>query len=175
MIQGSCSILILTGNGIYAARDRLGRTPLVIGEKREVSPQHPKPVPFPILGYEVERFLGPGETVLLTADGVEQRIPPGEEMQVCAFLWVYYGYPASEYEGINVESVRNRCGEALARNDEVEVDVVAGIPDSGIGHAIGYAYARKLPYIRPFVQIHPPHGPEVSCLKIRHGGIWWPE
>jgi amidophosphoribosyltransferase len=109
----------------------------------------------PNLGYEVDRELGPAEIVRITPDGVEQLSPPGEKMQICAFLWVYYGYPASNYEGINVEGARNRCGAALARADDVEVDCVAGIPDSGVGHAIGYASEAGVPYRRPFVKYTP--------------------
>ncbi len=154
-IQGSCSMLLLTQKGIYAARDRLGRTPIVIGKKEGAFAVASESCAFANLGYEVERHLGPGETVFLTADGYEQRNKPGDKMQICAFLWVYYGYPATEYEGINVEFVRNRCGSALARNDDVEVDFVAGIPDSGIGHAIGYANEKKIPYLRPFVKYTP--------------------
>jgi amidophosphoribosyltransferase len=154
-IQGSCSMLLLTQKGIYAARDRLGRTPVVIGKKEGAFAVASESCAFPNLGYQVEKHLGPGETVFLTADGYEQRNKPGDKMQICAFLWVYYGYPATQYEGINVELVRNRCGSALARNDEVEVDFVAGIPDSGIGHAIGYANEKKIPYLRPFVKYTP--------------------
>jgi amidophosphoribosyltransferase len=110
---------------------------------------------FPNLDFASEHFLGPGEMALLTPDGWERRGEPGAHMQICAFLWVYYGYPASEYEGINVEFARNACGAALARNDDVTVDCVAGIPDSGIGHAIGYANERKIPYRRPFVKYTP--------------------
>jgi amidophosphoribosyltransferase len=154
-IQGSCSMLLLTQKGIYAARDRLGRTPVVIGKKEGAFAVASESCAFPNLGYKVEKHLGPGETVFLTADGYEQRNKPGDNMQICAFLWVYYGYPATQYEGLNVELVRNRCGSALARNDEVEVDFVAGIPDSGIGHAIGYANEKKIPYLRPFVKYTP--------------------
>jgi amidophosphoribosyltransferase len=154
-IQGSCSMLLLTQEGIYAARDRLGRTPVVIGKKEGAFAVASESCAFANLGYNVEKHLGPGETVFLTADGYEQRTKPGDKMQICAFLWVYYGYPATQYEGINVELVRNRCGSALARNDEVEVDFVAGIPDSGIGHAIGYANEKKIPYLRPFVKYTP--------------------
>ncbi len=154
-IKGSCSMLLLTKHGMYAARDKLGRTPIVIGKKQTTFAVATESCAFPNLGYEVERFLGPGEIIFLTADGYEQRTKPGENMQICAFLWVYYGYPPSEYEGINVESVRNRCGSALAKNDSIEVDFVAGIPDSGIGHAIGYANEKKIPYLRPFVKYTP--------------------
>jgi amidophosphoribosyltransferase len=154
-IQGSCSLLLLTDHGVYAARDRLGRTPVVIGQKAGAYAAASESCAFPNLGYDIERFLGPGETVLLTPDGVTQVNPPGGEMQICAFLWVYYGYPASDYEGINVEAVRNRCGRALAQNDSIAIDCVAGIPDSGIGHAIGYANEKKVPYVRPFVKYTP--------------------
>ncbi|UCG12402.1 MAG: amidophosphoribosyltransferase [Deltaproteobacteria bacterium] len=154
-IKGSCSMLLLTNKGMYAARDKLGRTPVVIGRKETGFTVATESCAFPNLGYEVEGFLGPGEIVFLTADGYEQRNKPGESMQICAFLWVYYGYPPSEYEGINVEAVRNKCGSALARNDDVSVDFVAGIPDSGIGHAIGYANEKKIPYLRPFVKYTP--------------------
>lgn len=154
-VEGSCSMLILTDKGIYAARDKLGRTPVVIGRKEGAFAAASESCAFPNLGYDVEKFLGPGETVFLTAEGVEQRIPPGDKMQICSFLWVYYGYPASEYEGINVEWVRNKCGAALARRDDETIDFVAGIPDSGIGHALGYASEKKIPYLRPFVKYTP--------------------
>ncbi len=155
MIRGSCSLLLLTGEGIYAARDRLGRTPLVLGRRKNSLAVSSESCAFPNLALETEAFLGPGEVVFLTADGWEQRQKPGDRMQICAFLWVYYGYPASEYEGINVELVRNGCGAALARNDDTVVDCVAGIPDSGIGHAIGYANEKRIPYSRPFVKYTP--------------------
>ncbi len=155
LIKGSCTMLLLTKEGIYAARDKLGRTPIVIGKKEGAFAASSETCAFPNLGYEIEKDLGPGEIVLMTADGCEQKRAPGEKMQVCSFLWVYYGYPASSYEGINVEDVRYRCGNALARNDDVEVDYIAGIPDSGIGHAIGYANERKIRYRRPFVKYTP--------------------
>ena len=154
-IEGSCSLLLLTTDGIYAARDKLGRTPVIIGKKDGGFAASSETCAFPNLGYEIEKYLGPGEIVRLTAEGCEQRKEPQDKMQVCAFLWVYYGYPASSYEGINVESVRYRCGQALAGNDDVEVDFVAGIPDSGIGHAIGYANAKHIAYKRPFVKYTP--------------------
>ena len=154
-IKGSCSLLLLTRDGIYAARDRLGRTPVVTGRKNGAYAATMETCAFPNLGFEIDRYLGPGEIVHITADGIEQTKPPGEKMQICAFLWVYYGYPASNYEGINVEAARNRCGQALARADDVEIDVVAGIPDSGIAHAIGYANVAGIPYRRPFVKYTP--------------------
>lgn len=154
-IQGSCSLLLLTEQGVYAARDRLGRTPLVIGRRDGATAVSSESCAFANLDFVDDHFLGPGEVALLTADGWEQRLAPGERMQICSFLWVYYGYPASEYQGINVEEVRYRCGARLAENDEVEVDYVAGIPDSGIGHALGYANHKKIPYRRPFVKYTP--------------------
>lgn len=154
-VQGSCSMLLLTEKGIYAARDRLGRTPLVIGRRSGAVAVSSETCAFPNLGFGVDHFLGPGETAFVTADGWEQRVAPGDRMQVCSFLWVYYGYPASEYEGINVEHVRYNCGAALARGDDLDVDMVAGIPDSGIGHALGYANEKKIPYRRPFVKYTP--------------------
>lgn len=154
-VKGSCSMLLLTENGIYAARDRLGRTPIVIGKKNGAIAAASESCAFPNLGYEIEKYLGPGEIIFMTAEGYEQRKEPSDQMQICAFLWVYYGYPASCYEGINVEAARNRCGRALAKNDQTEIDFVAGIPDSGIGHAIGYAFERNIPYVRPFVKYTP--------------------
>jgi amidophosphoribosyltransferase len=155
VIEGSCSMLLLTEHGIYAARDALGRTPIVIGRKEGAHAAMFESCAFPNLDYEVERWLGPGEIVLMTADGIQEIKPAGEDMQICTFLWVYYGYPASAYEGRNVEEIRNKCGAALARRDDVEVDMVAGIPDSGIAHAVGYAAEAKLPYRRPFVKYTP--------------------
>lgn len=154
-IKGSCSMLVLTLKGIYAARDKLGRTPLIIGKKNGAFAASSETCAFPNLEYEVKNDLGPGEIVLITADGCEQLKKPGDKMQICSFLWIYYGYPASSYEGINVEEVRYKCGNALARNDDVEVDFVAGIPDSGIGHAIGYANEKGLRYSRPYVKYTP--------------------
>ena len=154
-IDGSCSLLLLTDDAIYAARDRLGRTPLTLGMKEDAWAVTLETAALPNLGFDVVRPLGPGEIVRITPDGVEVLAPPGDKLQICSFLWVYFGYPASSYEGVNVEVVRNRCGAALAADDDVEVDLVAGIPDSGIGHAIGYASARGLPYRRPFVKYTP--------------------
>jgi amidophosphoribosyltransferase len=154
-VEGSCSMLVLTERGIYAARDRYGRTPIVIGDKEGAFAAASESCAFPNLGYAVRRYLGPGEAVRLTAEGVEECLPPGDRLQICGFLWVYYGYPASCYEGVNVEATRNRCGERLAARDDVKVDLVAGIPDSGTGHAIGYANAAGVPYRRPFVKYTP--------------------
>ncbi len=155
LIEGSCSILLLTEHGIYAARDRLGRTPVIVGQKAGAFAVTMETTAFPNLDFEAQRFLGPGEVVLLTPDGIEVKKPALSRMQICAFLWVYYGYPSSDYEGINVEAARNRCGAALARNDNVKPDLVAGIPDSGTSHAIGYANAAGIPFRRPFVKYTP--------------------
>lgn len=154
-IDGSCSLLLLTDDGVYAARDRLGRTPLIVGEKEGAYSVSMETCAFPNLDYRTVKELGPGEVVHITGDGCEQLLPPGDTLRICSFLWVYYGYPASGYEGRSVEAVRNRCGAALARRDDVEVDVVAGVPDSGTSHAIGYANEAKVPYCRPFVKYTP--------------------
>jgi len=149
-IKGSCSIMILTENGIIAARDKLGRTPVVIGKKQEAYAIASESCSFPNTGFELEYYLGPGEIVEVTAEGYKQIRKPGDKMQICAFLWVYYGYPPSYYEGINVDECRYRCGAALARRDNVEADYVSGIPDSGIGHATGYGNEKKIPNMRPY-------------------------
>lgn len=154
-IEGSCTLLLMTPDALYAARDRLGRTPLILGHKEGACAATLESCALFNLGYSVDRELGPGEVVRITAGEVETLVPPGEQMHICSFLWVYYGFPASSYEGINVEASRNRCGAALARRDDVEVDFVAGIPDSGIGHAIGYASERGIPYRRPFLKYTP--------------------
>jgi amidophosphoribosyltransferase len=154
-IRGSCSILLLTDEGLYAARDGLGRTAVTLGRKDGAWAVTMETCALPNLGYDVERHLGPGEIVRVTADGCETLAPPGDRMQICAFLWIYYGYPASNYEGINTEVARNRCGAALARADATKPDLVAGIPDSGIGAAIGYAAEAGVPYRRPFVKYTP--------------------
>ena len=154
-IEGSCSLLLLTDKGVYAARDRLGRTPVVLGEKEGSLAVTLETCAFPNLGFEIKKYLGPGEIVLITEEGIEQKKPPGEKMQICGFLWVYYGYPASSYEGLNVESVRNKCGAKLAKNDSIKIDMVAGLPDSGIGHGLGYASEAGIPFKRPFVKYTP--------------------
>jgi amidophosphoribosyltransferase len=154
-VEGSCSLMILTETGIYAARDRLGRTPVILGAREGAVAVTMETTAFPNLGYETARFLGPAEIVFISEKGVEQRRKPLDRLQICSFLWVYYGYPSSEYEGINVEAVRNRCGAALARRDDVQVDGVAGVPDSGTAHAIGYANEAKIPFTRPFVKYTP--------------------
>lgn len=147
-IKGSCSMLILTENGIIAARDRLGRTPIVIGKKDGAYAASSESTCFPNLDYEIDRYVGPGEILRITADGIEQLRKPEEEMQICSFLWVYYGFPTSCYEGRNVETVRFACGQAMGRTDDSDVDCACGIPDSGVGMALGYADGMKVPYHR---------------------------
>lgn len=154
-IRGSCTILVLTHQGIFAARDKLGRTPLVLGKKNSAFALSSETTSFANIGFSIERFIGPGEILFITADGWEQRRKPNDAMQICTFLWVYYGYPSSYYEGINVEECRYRCGAALARNDSSEADFACGVPDSGVGHAIGYANEKKIAYKRPYVKYTP--------------------
>ena len=155
LIEGSASILLLTQEGIYAARDKFGRTPVVIGKDKDGFAVTLESCAFPNLLYSVERELGPAEIVKITADVVTKLQCPSDCMKICSFLWVYYGYPASTYEGRNAEDVRNLCGQKLAENDDVEADSVCGIPDSGTGHAMGYAYTSGLPYKRSFVKYTP--------------------
>ncbi|RPI04571.1 MAG: amidophosphoribosyltransferase [Ignavibacteriae bacterium] len=155
LVKGSCSILILTEESIIAARDNLGRTPIVLGKKENAFAVAFETCSFPNLNYEVDRYLGPGEIVRITGEGFEQLRRPNEKMQICAFLWVYFGYPPSFYEGINVDECRYRCGAALAKRDSVNADFVAGIPDSGIGHAMGYSNERKIPLKRPYAKYTP--------------------
>lgn len=154
-IKGSCSMLVLTEKGVYVARDRLGRTPIIVGKRGDAFAASSESSAFPNLGFEVERYVGPGEILLMTAEGIEQVQKPGDKMQVCSFLWVYYGYPAASYEGINTEQVRYRCGAALAKREDIKADFVAGIPDSGIGHALGFAHQSGIPYMRPYVKYTP--------------------
>jgi amidophosphoribosyltransferase len=154
-VKGSCSLLILNENGIIAARDKFGRTPLIIGVKEGAFAIASETSSFANLGFKIKKYLGPGEIVHITPEGYETMKVAGEKMQVCAFLWVYYGYPPSFYEGINVEECRYRCGAALARKDHFGADFVTGIPDSGVGHAIGYSNERRIPYMRPYAKYTP--------------------
>ncbi len=154
-VTGSCSLLILTPDRIIAARDKHGRTPLVIGKKEGAYAVASESSAFPNTGYDTEYFPGPGEIVEITAEGYKTIKPAFEKMQICAFLWVYYGYPPSYYEGINVDEVRYRCGEALAKRDTVKADFVCGIPDSGVGHAMGYGNANGIPYKRAYTKYTP--------------------
>ena len=155
LVKGSMSILLLTPQGIYAARDRLGRTPIVIGEKATGYCATFESSAFLNLGYHHYRDLGPGEIVFMTPEKVEVMQKPFEKMKICSFLWVYYGYPTSTYEGINVECMRNRCGELLAKRDNIEADSVSGVPDSGIAHAVGYSNISGIPFSRPFIKYTP--------------------
>lgn len=154
-IDGSMTILLLTSKGIYAARDRLGRTPVIIGKKDGAYCASFESFAYLNLGYEDYKELGPAEIVFMTPEGVETVSPAGKEMKICSFLWVYYGYPTSCYEGVNVEQMRYDCGRLLAKRDNVTPDVVAGVPDSGIAHAIGYSNETKIPFTRPFIKYTP--------------------
>ena len=154
-IEGSMTILVLTPKGIYASRDRYGRTPVVIGKKEDAFCASFESFAFINLGYSDYKELGPGEIVFITPECVETMSPPRQEMKICSFLWVYYGYPTSTYEGVNVESMRYECGKLLAKRDEARPDVVAGVPDSGIAHAIGYANESGIPFARPFIKYTP--------------------
>lgn len=154
-IEGSCSMLLLTPDGIYAARDKFGRTPLVIGRKSDGYCISSESCTFANLGYEHDYELGPGEVVLLTPDEIKTIVPRRNEMKICAFLWVYYGYPSSSYEGVSVELMRYRNGANMAKREKLDIDLVAGVPDSGIGHAIGYSNASHIPFGRPFIKYTP--------------------
>lgn len=154
-IKGSCSMLILTDNGIICARDSWGRTPLVIGKKDGAYAVSSESTSFPNLDYEIEYNVGPGEIVKITADGMEQIRPANKKMQICSFLWVYYGFPTSTYEGRNVEEARFANGYSLAKADDVDIDCVSGIPDSGTGMAMGYAAGKGVPYQRCIAKYTP--------------------
>lgn len=158
MIRGSASVLLLTWDGIYAGRDLLGRSPLVVAECDGDYAVATETCSFYNMGFRVVRYLRPGEIVLVSRRGLEQKAPGYEHNKICAFLWIYTGYPASSYEGINVEIVRERCGRMLAQDDNVQADLVAGVPDSGVGHAIGYAMESGLPMRRPLVKYTPGYG-----------------
>jgi amidophosphoribosyltransferase len=154
-IKGSCSIIILTANEIIAARDKLGRTPIILGKNENGYAVASETCSFPNLNINEEKYIGPGEIIRITANGYEQLRAPNKKMQVCSFLWIYYGYPPSFYENINVDQTRYNSGAAIARHDDVDVDFVAGIPDSGIGHALGYSNERKIPLTRPYSKYTP--------------------
>ena len=155
-INGSCSMLILTEDGIIAARDFLGRTPIVIGKKDGAYAVSSETTSFPNLDYQVVRDLGPGEIVRLRADGEEVIQKPLSRCQICSFLWVYYGFPASDYEGINTEDVREKNGRLMGEKDQdLEADLVCGIPDSGVGMALGYSHGSKIPYKRAVLKYTP--------------------
>lgn len=158
-IDGSCSLLLLNRDGIYAARDRFGYSPLVIGRREDAWGVASETSSFPNLGFEVVKYVRPGEIVLIKNDGLSVERKGSDVNQICSFLWIYTGFPASSYEGINVELVRERCGRFLAKRDrDIDVDLVSGIPDSGIAHAIGYAMESGKPYRRPLVKYTPGYG-----------------
>lgn len=154
-VKGSCSLLLLTEDGIIAARDSWGRTPIIIGHKDGAYAATSESTSFPNLGYRILSYLGPGEIVRLRPDSIEQLRKPNKGMQICSFLWVYYGFPTSSYEGINVEDVRYRCGRHMGESDKTEVDCSCGIPDSGTGMAIGYAAGHGVPYRRAISKYTP--------------------
>jgi len=159
VIEGSCSLLILTEDGIYAARDRLGYTPLIVGKKDNAWAVTSESSAFPNLDFDIAKFLGPGEIVFLDENGLAQKKATCSKQQICTFLWIYTGFPASTYEGINTERVRERCGACLARRDkDLDIDLVSGVPDSGVAHAIGYAIESKKPFRRPLVKYTPGYG-----------------
>ncbi len=157
VVDGSMTLLLMTKEGIYAARDKYGRTPLVIGKKEDAYCVSFESHAYINLGYTDYRELGPSEVAFITPEGVKTLREPSKEMRICSFLWVYYGYPTSSYEGVNVEEMRYKCGSMLAKRDgdSVHPDVVAGVPDSGIAHAIGYANESGIPYARPFIKYTP--------------------
>ncbi len=155
LIEGSLTLMLLTPKGIYAARDKYGRTPIVVGEKEGAYCVTFEDFAYRNLGYHNYKELGPGEIDIVTPDGVKTLVSPGKDMKICTFLWVYYGYPSSSYEGISVEQMRYNCGACLAKRDDVHPDIVAGVPDSGIAHAVGYSNASGIPFSRPFIKYTP--------------------
>ncbi|MBR3841327.1 MAG: amidophosphoribosyltransferase [Erysipelotrichales bacterium] len=155
VVKGSMNVLVMTKDGIYCMRDKLGRMPVILGKKEDAMCVTFETSAYMNLGYVHEKDLGPGEIVLLKSDSYSVLKEPNEEMKICSFLWVYYGYPTSTYEGVNVEVARNKCGRLMAKRDSVDVDIVAGVPDSGIAHAIGYANETKRTYGRPFIKYTP--------------------
>ena len=154
-VRGSVSFLILTNDGIIAARDRYGRTPLVVGRRDSDYAVASETASYVNLGYQTEYFVKPGEAVMISSEGIKQLIPPSEKMQICSFLWIYYGFPAVEYEDINAEEVRFRLGQEMGKQDDVQADFVSGIPDSGVGMALGYAVGKGIPYKRGILKYTP--------------------
>ena len=154
-IDGSLSLLLLNEQGIYAARDKFGRTPIIIGKKDDAFCASFESFAYKNLGYTDYKELGPGEIDVITPDNCVMLLPPGDKMKICTFLWIYYGYPSSSYEGLNVEKMRYNCGVMMAKRDNVKADIVAGVPDSGTAHAVGYANESGIPFSRPFVKYTP--------------------
>ena len=155
-VDGSLSMIILTDKGIYCARDRMGRTPVVLGKKDDARCVSFESFAYLNLGYQNDRELGPGEVVVFDDKSCRTLVAPGDKMKICTFLWIYYGYPSAVYEGVNVEEMRYNCGKLLARRDKgVDADVVAGVPDSGTAHAVGYANESGIPFSRPFIKYTP--------------------
>jgi amidophosphoribosyltransferase len=155
MVKGSCSLLLLTEDGVIAARDSWGRTPIVVGKKDGAMAVASENTAFPNLGYETLHYLGPGEIIRIQADGMQQLRRPNKGLQICSFLWVYYGFPTSSYEGRNAEAMRVACGREMGEEDPVEIDCACGIPDSGLGMATGYAEGHKVPYFRAISKYTP--------------------
>ena len=168
-IKGSCSLLILTEEGVIAARDKYGRTPIVLGKKEGGYAFASETCSFPNLGFSIECYLGPGEIVFISADGYSQLVPPQKQLRICSFLWIYYGYPSTFYEGVNVDDVRYRCGMSIGQLDTTPLDCVSSIPDSGTCMAIGYAQGKQIPYRNAVVKYTPtwPRSfmPSNQCLR----------
>lgn len=158
IIDGSMTVMLLTSKGIYLSRDKLGRTPIVVGKRKEGFCASFEAFAYLNLGYKDYKELGPGEIAVMTNDGCRTLVSPGNKMRICTFLWVYYGYPASRYEGVSVEQMRYHCGSNLAKRDKekpIHIDTVAGVPDSGVAHALGYSVESGIPYSRPFIKYTP--------------------
>ncbi len=164
IIDGSASVLVLTPEGIYAGRDKHGISPLVIGKKGEDIAIASESSSFPNLGYGIEKFIEPGEIVKITEKGMETIVKADGKLKICSFFWIYTGFPCADYEGINTEIVRERCGIALAHRDNVESDLAAGVPDSGTAHAIGYAMGKGIPFRRVLMKYTPGYGRSYTPL-----------
>jgi len=164
-IIGSISLLLLTKKGIYCARDRNGVTPLIIGEKQEEIAVTSETCAFPNLGFNIKKYIAPGEIIFISKKGFEEKKKGRQQGKICAFLWIYTGFPASSYEGINVEKTRENCGRFLAKRDNVKADLVSGVPDSGTSHAIGYAMESNLPFRRVLFKYTPGYGRSYTPLS----------
>ncbi len=168
-IKGSASFLILNREGIYAVRDKLGISSLIIGKKNNTWAVVTETSAFPNLGFKIVKYLLPGEVILIGRNGLRQKHKGGKNLKICAFQWIYTGFPTSSYEGINVEIVRERCGQFLAKDDPLQPDLICGVPDSGIAHALGYSMQKRIPYRRPLVKYTPGYGRSYlpSCQHTR--------